>query len=74
MGRALHLVKGPDAALPLAALAQHVAAGDTVTIALLHGVPPPAVPTGVRLLRVPDDASYEKLLELIFESDQVITW
>jgi len=47
---------------------------DELAVALLHGAPLPKLPAGVRALRVPQDASYERLLEMIFESDQVVTW
>ena len=49
------------------------AAGDLVTLALLPGAtatPPPGVPAR----RVPDELSWEGLLEEIFEADQVIAW
>jgi len=32
------------------------------------------LPAGVKVQRVPDDLTYEGLLQRIFESDQVITW
>lgn len=74
MGSVLHLLKGGDSHLAEAAIASQVAAGDRVTVALLHGAPAPALPPGVRLVRVPDDLPYAGLLEAIFEADQVITW
>jgi len=49
------------------------AAGDLVTLALLPGAavtPPPGIPAR----RVPDELSWEGLLEEIFEADQVIAW
>ncbi|MBI4245638.1 MAG: hypothetical protein HY614_00480 [Candidatus Rokubacteria bacterium] len=74
MARVLHLLKSREAELPLATIAREVEAGDDVTVALLHGTPAPTLPEKVRVHRVPDDLSYEGLLEKIFESDQVITW
>jgi len=41
---------------------------------LLGGAAAPALPAGVRVQRVPEDASYERLLELIFAADHVVTW
>jgi hypothetical protein len=73
MARVLHLVKGADAALALEVVAQQQAAGDALTLVLLPGatLTPPA---GVTVRRVPDDLSWEQLLEEIFQADQVITW
>ena len=34
----------------------------------------PPLPGGVEVHRVPEDASYERLLELIFAADSVVTW
>lgn len=74
MAAVLHLLKGSDADLALATLAGQLAAGDRVAVALLHGAPRPKLPEAVQVVRVPEDTSYEKLLELIFESDHVTTW
>jgi hypothetical protein len=75
MTAVLHLVKSsaPDE-LVLTTIGQQLADRDTVTVALLHGVLTPALPAGARVLRVPDDLSYDSLLELIFASDHVLTW
>jgi hypothetical protein len=75
MGRILHLL--PRASVPLAAtvIRQDLDAGDEVTIALLaDAAVGTALPTGVRLHRVPADWSYDELLEQIFAADRVITW
>jgi hypothetical protein len=74
MRRVLHLVKGGDPTLPRTTVAQQHAAGDAVTIVLLHGATPPEVPPDVRVLRVPEDAGYDDLVDLIFASDQVVSW
>ena len=74
MARALHLLKGDHAAEAIAVIAPQVAAGDQVTVALLAGAALPALPAGVEVHRVPEDASYERLLELIFAADSVVTW
>jgi hypothetical protein len=74
MAKALHLVKGDDAGLALATVSRQLAAGDTVTVVALHGAVVPAVPAGATLRRVPEELSYEQLLEAMFEADQVIAW
>ncbi len=74
MASALHLLKGSGVDLALATVASQLAAGDRVTVALLHGAPSPKLPPGVQVRRVPKDLSYEQLLDLIFESDRVTAW
>jgi hypothetical protein len=74
MARVLHLLKGDDPALARATVEAQVAAGDQVTVAVLHGAAPPALPPAVRVQRVPDELSYDALLRAIFEADQVVTW
>ena len=74
MARVLHLLKGDDPSLALAVIAQQQAAGDDVTVALLPGAPALALPPGVTPQRVPDQLSWDALLERIFGADQVITW
>jgi len=74
MAAVLHLLKGGDTTLALATIEAQRAAGDRVTVAVLHGAPPPALPPGVAVHHVPADLSYDALLELIFASDQVTTW
>jgi hypothetical protein len=73
MARVLHLLKSPDGALALEVIGQQRAAGDTVTVALLPGATL-APPAGVTARRVPDDLSWDGLLEAIFGADQVMTW
>lgn len=76
MATFLHLVKA-DAA-PLAASiieANARESGGDVTVVLLDGAAPPDVPSTVRVRRLAaDDLDYSGLLDLIFESDHVITW
>jgi hypothetical protein len=74
MARALHVLKGGDTALALATVEQQVGAGDAVTVALLPDAGAPALPRGVAVHRVPDEWSYERLLEAIFEADHVWSW
>ena len=75
MAKALHLVKGDDVdGLAAATVARQRAAGDTVTVVALHGAAIPAVPAGTTVYRVPDEVSWQALLEAMFEADQVIAW
>jgi len=75
MARVLHLLPRADAPLAAATIRRDVEAGDDVTVALLApaalGVP---LPDGVRAQRVPDDWTYDRLLEQIFAADRVVTW
>jgi hypothetical protein len=66
MPRVLHVLKGDHADLALAVIVPQAAAGDHISVALLGGTPAPALPAGVTVHRVPDDTSYDRLLELIF--------
>lgn len=74
MARALHLLKGDDTGLAAATVARQLAAGDTVTVAALHGAAVPALPPGIVVRRVPEELSWAALLEAMFEADQVIAW
>lgn len=70
----LHLWKGGDPALAVAAMAREVAQGERVTLAVLHGAPAPAVGPAVIVTRVPEELSWDALLELIFQADRVVAW
>lgn len=74
MARALHLFKGDHAEHALAVIAPQLAAGDEVTVALVGDAPLPGLPGGVTVHRVPGEISWERLLELVFEADSVVTW
>jgi hypothetical protein len=74
MAKALHLIKSDDSALAAATIARQLAAGDTVTVVRVGGAAVPALPGGVVVRRVPDELSWEALLEAMFEADQVIAW
>ena len=74
MGRALHLVKTDDTGLVAATVAKQLAAGDTVTVVALHGAAVPTLPAGAVVRRVPDDLSWDALLEAMFQADQVVAW
>ena len=74
MTRILHLLKGDDVELLSTVLAQPHGAGDEITLVRMPGAAPFTPPANVTVLRVPEDLSYEALLERIFASDQVVTW
>ncbi len=73
MPRILHLLKGPSE-LALAAIGAGMAGGDAVTVALLPGAGAAALPAGVTVRRVPEEASWEELFDLIFEAESVVAW
>jgi hypothetical protein len=74
MVRSLHLLKDGDVELALATVARQLVEGDAVTVVALHGAAVPPLPAGATLRRVPEDLSYDQLLEAIFDADQVIAW
>jgi hypothetical protein len=75
MARVLHLLKGDDPALALTVIDQQRQAGDEIAVVLLPGAASLAtLPAGVTVQRVPDQLTWDALLERIFEADQVITW
>jgi len=74
MAAVLHLLKGGDPALPLSVIESDLRAGHEVTVALLPGADPPALPPGVRIHHVTRDLSWPQLLELVFVADSVISW
>jgi surfactin synthase thioesterase subunit len=73
MARVLHVFKGDHAAEAVAVIRLQTA-GDQVDVVLLAGAQAPALPEGVTVHRVPEDASYDRLVELIFTADHVVTW
>ena len=74
MSRALHVLKGDHTAQAIVVINAQLAAGDDVAVALIGGVDAPALPRGVTVHRVPDEVSWERLLELLFEADAAVTW
>jgi hypothetical protein len=74
MARALHVLKGDHTAQATAVIAAQRMAGDEVTVALIGAAEAPTLPEGVTVHRVPDDVSWERLLELIFEAESAVTW
>ncbi|MGH7356212.1 MAG: hypothetical protein ACRELS_16750 [Candidatus Rokuibacteriota bacterium] len=73
MARVLHLVRGTRHDLTRATVECQLVAGDAVTVAVLDGEPPP-LPASVTARRVGRDCTWAELLDLIFDSDRVITW
>jgi hypothetical protein len=71
--RVLHVFKGDHAAEAVAVIRLQTA-GDQVDVALLAGAKAPTLPAGVTVHRVPEDTSYDRLVELIFAADHVVTW
>ena len=74
MSTVLHLLKRPATTLTRAVIDQHVRAGDRVSVVLLPGAVASDFPPGVQVRRLDADLSYAALLDLIFDSDHVITW
>jgi hypothetical protein len=76
MASFLHLLKADSPSLAASVIESNARAPDAgVTVVLLGGFPPPAVPTTVSVRRLaPDDLDYAQLLDLIFASDHVVTW
>ena len=68
------MLKGDHTGQAATVIETQLAAGDAVTVALIGGITAPALPDRAIVHRVPDDVSWEGLLELIFESDSVVTW
>jgi hypothetical protein len=64
MARFLHLIKRDSPPL---------ASGAEVIVVLLDGAAPD-LPAGVAVKRLGADLDHDKLLDLIFESDHVVTW
>jgi hypothetical protein len=75
MRAVLHLLSGSHTALALPVIEQQRREPETrVTVVLLPGADAPVLPDGVTARRVDHDLTHSQLLDLIFESDQVIAW
>ena len=76
MPRFLHLLKGDSGAIAGPVIeAQSREPGADITVVLLDGAAPPSLPPSARCRRLgTDDLDYSSLLDLIFDSDHVITW
>jgi hypothetical protein len=73
MARFLHLVKRDSPSMAAAVVEQTSREpGAEVTVVLLDGTLP--TPAGVTVKRLGSDLDYSQLLDLIFESDHVVTW
>jgi len=72
----LHLLRGDSATLAAPVIEANTREpGATVTVVLLDGAKAPALPPAVRVRHLsPSDLDYSSLLDLIFESDHVISW
>jgi len=73
MARVLHLVKGTHVELARATIERQLTVGDSVTVAILEGAPPP-LPARVTLRIVGHDCTWDQLLDLLFAADHVVTW
>jgi hypothetical protein len=74
MASFLHLVKGDSPTLAGTVIAQNLRQpGAQVTIVLLDGAAA-SLPAGAQVKRLGPDFDYNALLDLIFESDHVVTW
>ena len=71
MTRILHLLKGDDVELLSSVLAQQHGAGDEITLVRLPGAATVHAARQRHRAPVPDDLSYDALLDRIFAADQV---
>ena len=72
----LHLLKGDSATLAVPVIeANSREPGATVTVVMLDSIKAPTLPPAVHVRHLsPSDLDYSALLDLIFESDRVISW
>jgi hypothetical protein len=74
MASFLHLVKGDSPPVACAVIERTLREPDAnVTVVLLDGACAP-LPAGAAAKRLGSDLDYDALLDLIFESDHVVTW
>ncbi|MDP2702240.1 MAG: hypothetical protein Q8P98_09250 [Candidatus Rokubacteria bacterium] len=74
MASFLHLVKADSPPLANAVIERNLREPDArVTVVLLDGARAP-VSAGAAVKRLGPDLDYNALLDLIFESDHVVTW
>ncbi len=75
MATFLHLLRTDSAALAAPVIESHrQEPGAEVTVVLLDGVTMSTLPPGIGLRRLGADLDYSALLDLIFQSDHVISW
>jgi len=74
MARFLHLVKSDSPPVAGSVIERNLReSGADVTVVLLDGAHAP-VPAGAAVKRLGSGLDYDTLLDLIFESDHVVTW
>lgn len=73
MATVLHLLGHNDPGRALPVIAGQLAAGDTVSVAVIGSAEPP-LPPGLTVHRIPGERSWDQLLDLIFASDQTYSW
>ena len=74
MASFLHLVKNDSPPLANAVIKRNLREpGARVTVVLLDGAAA-SLPAGAEVKRLGPDLDYNALLDLIFESDHVVTW
>jgi len=75
MAKFLHLLRTDSAAVAAPVIEGHrQAPGSEVTVVLLDSATLSRLPPGVALRRLGADLDYAALLDLIFQSDHVISW
>ena len=76
MATFLHLVKGDASAMAAPVIEANVHQPDArVTVVLLGAATLPTLPSAVHVRRLAhDDLDHSGLLDLIFQSDHVVTW
>ena len=75
MTAVLHLLTNGDRTRALPVIERQRGDADTsVAVVLLPGATASPLPDGLVARRVPDELSYEELLDLIFASDQIVAW
>jgi hypothetical protein len=74
MARFLHLVKSDSPPVAAAVIGRNAREpGAHVTVVRLDGTAA-AVPAGIAVKQLGADLDYNQLLDLIFQSDHVVTW
>lgn len=76
MPRHLHLLRSDSAGVAGPAIEAGAARPDTeITVVLLDDAPPPHLPAAARVLTLgAGGLDYAALLDLIFQSDHVVSW